>query len=189
MNCEFAKRKKEWKDAEKQRCDQKRKEKQARDKANRALEMEGKLPILTPDSTPDPESPSSAVEGQVDYSMWPESDAEEAEGRSPGHRQVGTEPPVQAEGEDTHARSPAEGTLMQPDARTLERASLSRGQTGPGSASGGRSAGASGSSRAPKSGSKKHKLDAASGYVSSTHFFAFHLLFPPGLMPSPLRSA
>jgi len=69
VNREFAERKKERKDAEKQRRDRKRKEKEARDKVNRALEKEGKLPILTPDSTPDPESPSSAAEGQVDYSM------------------------------------------------------------------------------------------------------------------------
>ena len=76
MNRGFAERKKEWKDAKKQRRDQKRKEKEARDKANRALEKEGKPPIPTPDSTPEPESPSSAAAGQVDYSMWPESDTE-----------------------------------------------------------------------------------------------------------------
>ena len=54
VNREFAERKKERKDAEKQRRDQKRKEK------------EGKPPIPTPDSMPEPESPSSAAVGQVD---------------------------------------------------------------------------------------------------------------------------
>ena len=172
MNRGFAERKKEWKDAKKQRRDQKRKEKEARDKANRALEKEGKLPIPTPDSTPEPESPSSAAAGQVDYSMWPESNTEGAGGWSPGQRRTGTEPTVQAEGEDTDAQSPAEGSPAQPGAGTLERASLPRGQTGPGATSGDRSAGASGSSRAPKSGLKS-KLDAASGYVSLRLFSAF----------------
>ena len=89
VNREFAERK-EWKDAEKQRRDRKRKEKEARDKANRALEKEGKPPIPTPDSTPEPESPSPVAAGQVDYSMWPESDTEGARGRSPGrHRAHG----------------------------------------------------------------------------------------------------
>jgi len=78
---------------------------------------------------------------------------------------------------------------MQPDARTLERASLSMGQTGTGSASGGRSAGASGLSRALRSGSKKHKLDAASGYVSFHPFLVFRQLVPRVLTPSPLGSA
>ena len=120
VNRGFAERKKEQKDAKKQRRDRKRKEKEARDKANRALEKEGKPPIPTPDSTPEPESPSSAAAGQVDYSMWPESDAEGVEGRSPGQRQVGTEPPVQAGDEDTRARSPAEESLVQLDTGTLE---------------------------------------------------------------------
>jgi len=83
-----------------------------------------------PDSTPEPESPSSVAAGQADYSMWPESDTERAGGQSPGQRRAGTEPPMQAEG------SPA-----QPDAGTLELASPPRGQTGPGATSGGRSAG------------------------------------------------
>jgi len=173
VNREFAERKKERKDAEKQRGDRKRKEKEARDKANRALEKEGKPPIPTPDSTPEPESPSSAAAGQVDYSMWPESDTEGAGGRSPGQRRAGTKPPVQAEGEDTRAQSPAEGSPAQPGTGTLERASLPRGQTGPGATSGGRSAGACGSSRAPKSGSKKRKLGVTSGYVSLRLFSAF----------------
>ena len=173
MNREFAERKKERKDAEKQRRDRKRKEKEARDKANRALEKEGKPPIPTPDSTPEPESPFSAATGQVNYSMWLESDTKRAGGRSPGQRRAATEPPVQAEGEDMRARSPVEGSPAQPDAGTLELVSPPRGQTGPGATSGGRSAGASGSSRAPKSGSKKRKLDAASGYVSLRLFSAF----------------
>jgi len=83
VNREFVERK-ERKDAEKQRHDQKRKEKEARDKANQAMEKEGKPPIPTPDSMPEPESPSPAVAGQVDYSMWPVSDTERAGGRSPG---------------------------------------------------------------------------------------------------------
>ena len=84
-----------------------------------------------PDSTPEPESPSSVAAGQVDYSMWPESDTEGAGGRSPGQRRAGTEPLVQAEDEDTRAQSPAEGSPAQPGAGTLEQASLPRGQTGP----------------------------------------------------------
>ena len=59
---------------------------------------------------PEPESPSSAAAGQVDYSMWPESDTERAGGRSLGQHRAGTEPPVQAEGEDTRARSLVEGS-------------------------------------------------------------------------------
>jgi hypothetical protein len=173
VNRGFAKRKKERKDAEKQRRDRKRKEKEARDKANRALEKEGKPPIPTPDSTPEPESPSSAAAGQVDYSMWLESDTEGAGGRSPGQRRADTEPPAQAEYEDTHAQSPAEGSPPQPGAGTLEGASLPRGQTGPDATSGGCSAGASGLSPAPKGGSKKRKLGAASGYVSLCLFSAF----------------
>ena len=173
MNRGFAERKKERKDAKKQRRDRKRKEKEARDKANRALEKEGKPPIPMPDSTPELESPSSVVAGQVDYSMWPEPDTERAGGRSPGQRRAGIEPPVQIEGEGTRVQSPAEELAALPDAGTLERASLPRGQTGPGATSGGRSAGASGSSRAPKSGSMKRKLDVASGYVSLRLFSAF----------------
>ena len=140
---------------------------------NRELEKEGKPPIPTPDSMSEPESPSSAAAGQVDYSMWPESDIEGVGGRSPGQHRAGTEPPVQVEGEDTRAQSPAEGSPVQPGAGTLERASLPRGQTGPGATSGGHSAGANGSSQALKSGSKKHKLGATSGYVSLRLFFAF----------------
>ena len=82
VNREFTERKKKRKDAEKQRRDRKRKEK------------EGKPPIPMPDSTPEPESPSFAAAGQVDYSMWPESDIEGAGGWSPGQRRAGTEPPV-----------------------------------------------------------------------------------------------
>ena len=172
MNREFAERKKERKDAEKQRRDRKRKE-EVRDMANRVLEKEGKPPIPTPDSMPEPESPSSAAAGQVDYSMWPESDTERAGDRSPGHGRASTEPPVQAEGEDTRARSPVEGSPAQLNAGTLKLASPPRGQTGPGATSGGRSAGASGLSRAPKSGSKKCKLGAAARYVSLRLFSAF----------------
>jgi len=94
-------------------------------------------------------------------------------GRSPGQRRAGTEPLVQVEDEDTRAQSLAEGSLAQPGAGTLERASLPRGQTGPGATSGGRLAGASGLSRAPKSGSKKCKLGAAARYVSLRLFSAF----------------
>ena len=176
---EFAERKKERKDAKKQRRDRKRKEKEARDKANRALEKEGKPPIPMPDSTPDPESPSSAAAGQVDYSMWPESDTERDGSRSPGQRRAGTVPLVRAEGKGTRMQSPAEGLPAQPDAGTLERASPPRGQTGLGATSGDRSVGASGSSRASKSGSKKRKLDAASGYVSLRLFSAFLHAIPP----------
>ena len=95
--------------------------------------------------------------GLVDYSMWPESDTERAGGRAPDQRRAGTRPPVQAEGEDTHARSWVEGSPAQPDAGTLERVSPSGGQTGPGVAPDGRSTGASGSLRAPSSGLKKRK--------------------------------
>ena len=84
VNSEFAERKKERKDAKKQRRDRKRKEKEARDKANRVMEKEGKPPIPTPDSTLESESPFSAATGQVDYSMWPESDTERAGCLSPG---------------------------------------------------------------------------------------------------------
>ena len=190
MNCGFAERKIERKDANKQRRDRKRKEKEARDKANRALEKEGKPPIPMPDSTPELESPSSVVAGQVDYSMWPESDIERAGGRSLGQHRAGTEPPVQAEGEGTCVQSPAEELPAHPDAGTLERASPPRGQTGPGATSGGRSAGASGSSRATRSGSKKCKLDAALGYASFHSFSASHLpSFSPVLMPPSFDSA
>jgi len=108
-NREFAERKKERKDAEKCRRDRKRDRREAREKENRARAREGMSPIPLPDSTPDPDSSSSVAAGQVDYSMWPESDTERAGGQSPGQRRAGTEPPVQAEGEDTRARWPVEG--------------------------------------------------------------------------------
>ena len=111
--------------------------------------------------------------------MWPESDTELAGGQSPGQRQAGTEPPVQAEGEDTRVQSPIEGSPTQPGAGTLKRTSLPRGQTGLGATSGGHLAGSSGSSQAPKSVSKKRKLDAASGYVFLRLFSAFLHAIPP----------
>ena len=82
VNREFTERKKKRKDAEKQRGDRKRKEKEARDKANWALEKQGKSLIPTPDSTPEPESSPSA-EVEVDYSALPDPDAERAGGQSP----------------------------------------------------------------------------------------------------------
>ena len=82
-NREFGEKKKERKDAEKRRRDQKRDEKEGRKKENRAQEKEGKSPILTPNSTPELESPPP-VRGEVDYLMWPESDTEGAGGQSPG---------------------------------------------------------------------------------------------------------
>ena len=76
-----------------------------RDKANRALEKEGKPPIPTPDSTPEPESSPSA-EVEADYSTLPDPNMEGAGGQSPDQRGAGTEHPAQAEGEDTCAPSP-----------------------------------------------------------------------------------
>ena len=101
--------------------------------------------------------------GEVDNSMLPKLDTEEAGGQSLGQRGAGTEPPVQAEGENTRARSPAERSPAKPNAGSLRRVSPPRRQTGPGAVPGDRSAGAGGSARAPKSGSRKRKLDATSG--------------------------
>ena len=141
MNRELAERKKKQKDAEKRCQERKRKDKEAREKVNRALARRGKSPIPSPDTTPEPESSSSAV-GEVDYSMLLDPHTKGAGGQST----------------DQAERSPA-----QPDAGSLGRVSPPRRQTGLGAAPGGRSAGAGGSARAPKSGAKKRKLDAASG--------------------------
>jgi len=81
-NRKFAEKKKERKDVEKRRHDRKRDEREAREKENRVREKEGKSPILTPNSTSELESPPPAG-GEVDYSMWPESDTEGAGGQSP----------------------------------------------------------------------------------------------------------
>ena len=53
-----------------------------RDKANRALEKQGKSLILTPDSTLEPESLPS-VEVEVDYSALPNPNTKGAGGQSP----------------------------------------------------------------------------------------------------------
>ena len=79
VNCEFTERQKEQKDAEKRRRESKRKEKEEWEKENRAWEKEGKSSIPSPDSTLEPESTSLAG-GEVDYSMLPELDTEEAGG-------------------------------------------------------------------------------------------------------------
>ena len=147
-NRAHAEREKERKDAEKRRCDRKRDGREAREKENRARARRGTSLIPSPNTTPEPESSPSA-EGEVDYSMLPDPDAEAVAGQSPGQRRASTNLPVQAEGEDRRARSPVERSSMQSNAGTLERASPSRGQTGRGAPPGGPSAGASGSSRAP----------------------------------------
>ena len=159
-NREFAERK-ERKDAEKRRRDRRRKGREAREKENRTREKQSKLPIPTPDSTPEPESSASA-EVEVNYSALPDPNAEGVKRQSPGQRGVGTEPPAQAEGEDTRAPSPEEGSPAQLNVGTLERVPPPRHQTGPGAAPGDRSSGAGGPVQAPKSGSKKSKLEAAS---------------------------
>ena len=162
MNREFAERRKERKDAKKWRRDRKRKDREAREKENQAQEKEVKSPLPSPETTPEPES-SPSEGGEVDYSSWPDPNVEAAGGQSPGQRGAGTEPPAQAEGESPRARLSEEGLLAQADAGTLERVSPPRHQTSPGAAPGGCSTGASGSARAPKRGSRKRKLDAASG--------------------------
>ena len=82
MNREFAERQKERKDAEKRRRERKRKDKEAKDRVKRALGKQGKSPISTPDSTPEPESSPSA-EVEVDYSALLDPDAERSGGQSP----------------------------------------------------------------------------------------------------------
>ena len=67
--------------AEKRRRERKSKDREAREKENWAREKQGKSPIPTPDSTPEPESPSSA-EGEVNYSVPPDPNTEGAIGRS-----------------------------------------------------------------------------------------------------------
>ena len=125
-------------------------------------EKQGKLPIPTPDFMPEPESSASA-EVEVDYSALPDPNAEGVEGQSPGQQEVGTESPAQAKGGDTRAPSPEEGSPARGNMGTFERVPPLRHQTGLGAAPGDRSLGAGGSTRAPKSGSKKHKLEATSG--------------------------
>jgi hypothetical protein len=156
VNHEFTERQKEWKDAEKRRSERKRKKKEARDKANRALEKQVKSLIPTPDSTP-------SAEVEIDYSALPDPNTEGAGGQSPDQRGAGTEPPAQAEGEDTRAPSPVGTPPALSVAGTLEQASPPKPQTGPGAVPSGCLARSSGSARAPKSGSKKCKLEAASG--------------------------
>ena len=112
--------------------------------------------MLEPES-----SPSAEVE--VDYSALPDPNAEGVEGQSPGQQEVGTESPAQAKGGDTRAPSPEEGSPAWLDVGTLEWVPPLRHQTGPGVAPGERLLGAGGSARAPKSGSKERKLEAASG--------------------------
>jgi len=80
----------------------------------------------------------------------------------PGHQLIGSEPPAEVEGEDMRVRSPIERPPAQPVAGTLRRASPLRREASPGAAPGGHSVGAGGSARAPRSGSWKRKLDAAS---------------------------
>ena len=111
---------------------------------------------------PEPESSPSA-EGEVDYSALLDPNTEGAGGQSPGQQHAGTEPPTEVEGEDTRVRSPTERPPAQPVAGTFRRSSPPRREAGPGAAPGGRSAGAIRPTQAPKSGSKKRKLDAASG--------------------------
>ena len=123
---------------------------------------EGKLPFPSPDTMPEPESSPSAS-GNVDYTMLDDPDTEGTGGQSPGQRRAGIEPPAQAEGEGARVRSSDERSPARPDAGTLERVSPPGHQTGPGAAPGGRSAGASGSARAPRSGSKKRKLSTTLG--------------------------
>ena len=84
VNRAHAEREKERKDAEKRHCDRKRNGKEAWEKENQAWEKEGKVPIPTPDSMPEPESPSPVEVGQVDYSMLPDLDAEQAKGEDMG---------------------------------------------------------------------------------------------------------
>jgi hypothetical protein len=92
-NRKFAEKKKERKDVEKRRRDRKRDERETREKENRAREKEGKSPISTPDSTPEPES-SPLAEGEVDYLMLPDPDAEAVASQSSGQRRANTNLPV-----------------------------------------------------------------------------------------------
>ena len=129
---------------------------------NQERAKKGKSPLPSPETMPEPDS-SPLGSGNVDYSMWPIPDTEGTGGQSPGQRRAGTEPPAQAEGEDTRPPSPVGRRSAQPIAGTLEQALPPKTQTGPGVVPSGCSMRSSRSAGAPKSGSKKHKLEATSG--------------------------
>ena len=153
---------KERKDAEKRCRERKRKDKEAREKENREWAKKGKSPLPPPKTIPELDSSPSAL-GNVDYMMLDDPNAEGTGGQSPGQRLACMEPPAQAEGEGAHVRSSDERSPAWSDAGTLEWASPPGHQTSLGAASGGRSAGAGGSARSPRSGSKKRKLITVSG--------------------------
>ena len=162
MNCQYAEALKERKDAEKRRRDRKRKDKEAREKENREWAREGKSPIPSPDSMPKRDSSPSGL-GNVDYSMLPDPDTEVAGGQSPDQQQAGDEPPASPVGNRAPVQTMGKRTPAQADAETLRRASPPRPRVAPSAPPVGNSAGTSGSARAPKSGLRKRKLDAASG--------------------------
>jgi hypothetical protein len=112
-------------------------------------------------TTPEPDlSPSGSDD--VDYSMSETPDTEAAGGELLGQRRAGDEASALVVGERTHARMTGKRTPAWLGVETLGRVTPPRHQVGLGVPPVGRSMGAGGTERAPRSGLRKHKLDAAS---------------------------
>ena len=81
-NCQFTEAQKERKDAEKRCHERKRKAKEKREKANRERAKEGKSPLHSPETMPEP-GLSSSGSGKVDFSMLDDADTEGVGSRTP----------------------------------------------------------------------------------------------------------
>ena len=146
---------------EKQCRDRKRKEKEKREKVNRERVVDGLSPLAMPETTPEQDLlPSTS--GDVDYSTLETPNTEATGGQSSGQRRAGTEPPALAVDESMHVRTTDERTPARPGVEALERVLPPRHQVGPGTAPVGHSTGVGGPVRAPRSSSRKCKLDATS---------------------------
>ena len=107
---------------------------------------------------PEPDLPRS---DDVDYSMSETPDTEVARGQTLGQRRAGAEAPALVVGERTHVRMMGSRAPTRPGVETLERVTPPRYQVGVGAQPIGHSMGAGGMARAPRSSSRKRKLDAA----------------------------
>ena len=113
-----------------------------------------------PKTTPEPDlSPSGSDD--VDYSMSETPDTEAAGGELLGQRWAGDEASTLVVGERKHARTMGARAPTRPGVETLKRVTPPRYQVGVGAQPIGHSMGAGGMARAPRSSSRKRKLDAA----------------------------
>ena len=136
------------------------KEKETREKLNREQEEDGLSPLPTLETTPEPDLSPSGLD-DVDYLMPKTPNTEAAGGQTSGQRRAGAEAPSLVVGERKHARMMGARAPTRPGVETLKRVTPPRYQVGVGAQPIGHSMGAGGMARAPRSSSRKRKLDAA----------------------------